>query len=85
MAEALTRDGNVCPGVETIQNHVEEALVRAGHWRTARAYIVHREQHARLRSLRHTLVDVESAMEEYLSSATGASTPTPTRATAWAA
>jgi ribonucleoside-triphosphate reductase len=58
--------GNVCPGVETIQNRVEEALVQAGHWRTARAYIVHREQHARLRSLRHTLVDVESAMEEYL-------------------
>ena len=58
--------GNVCPGVETIQNRVEEALVQAGHWRTARAYIVYREQHARLRSLRHTLVDVESAMEEYL-------------------
>lgn len=55
-----------CPGVETIQNRVEETLVQAGHWRTARAYIVHREQHARLRSLRHTLVDVESAMEEYL-------------------
>ncbi|MFE0839205.1 ribonucleoside triphosphate reductase [Achromobacter insolitus] len=71
-AQALT-DGviaalaeNPCPGVETIQNRVEEALVQAGHWRTARAYIVHREQHARLRSLRHTLVDVESAMEEYL-------------------
>ena len=59
-------DRNVCPGVETIQNRVEDALVQAGHWRTARAYIVHREQHARLRSLRHTLVDVESAMEEYL-------------------
>ncbi|SEJ06412.1 ribonucleoside triphosphate reductase [Achromobacter sp. NFACC18-2] len=58
--------GNVCPGVETIQNRVEEALVQAGHWRTARAYIVYREQHARLRALRHTLVDVESAMEEYL-------------------
>jgi ribonucleoside-triphosphate reductase len=57
---------NPCPGVETIQNRVEEALVQAGHWRTARAYIVYREQHARLRSLRHTLVDVESAMEEYL-------------------
>jgi len=55
-----------CPGVETIQNRVEEALVQAGHWRTARAYIVHREQHARLRALRHTIVDVESAMEEYL-------------------
>jgi len=55
-----------CPGVETIQNRVEEVLVQAGRWRTARAYIVYREQHARLRSLRHTLVDVESAMEEYL-------------------
>lgn len=55
-----------CPGVETIQNRVEEALVQAGHWRSARAYIVYREQHARLRNLRHTLVDVESAMEEYL-------------------
>ena len=50
----------------TIQNQVEETLVKAGYWRTARAYIVYREQHARLRALRHTLVDVESAMEEYL-------------------
>ncbi|WP_313388843.1 ribonucleoside triphosphate reductase [Achromobacter aegrifaciens] len=71
-AQALTDtviaalEGNPCPGVETIQNRVEQALVQAGHWRTARAYIVHREQHARLRALRHTLVDVESAMEEYL-------------------
>lgn len=64
--DALAADGNVCPGVETIQNQVEDTLVRAGYWRTARAYIVYREQHARLRSLRHTLVDVESAMEEYL-------------------
>ena len=64
--DALAADGNVCPGVETIQNQVEDTLVRAGFWRTARAYIVYREQHARLRSLRHTLVDVESAMEEYL-------------------
>ncbi len=52
--------------METIQNQVEETLVKAGYWRTARAYIVYREQHARLRALRHTLVDVESAMEEYL-------------------
>ncbi len=64
--DALAADGNVCPGVETIQNQVEDSLVRAGYWRTARAYIVYREQHARLRSLHHTLVDVESAMEEYL-------------------
>lgn len=55
-----------CPGIETIQNQVEEMLVAAGYWRTARAYIVYREQHSRLRSLHGTLVDVESAMEEYL-------------------
>lgn len=55
-----------CPGIETIQNRVEETLVAAGCWRTARAYIVYREQHARLRALQHTLVDVESAMDEYL-------------------
>jgi ribonucleoside-triphosphate reductase len=54
------------PGIETIQNRVEETLVAAGCWRTARAYIVYREQHARLRELRHTLVNVESAMDEYL-------------------
>ncbi|WP_374353250.1 ribonucleoside triphosphate reductase, partial [Chitinimonas sp.] len=54
------------PNIETIQNLVEETLVEAGWWRTARAYIVYRERHARLRELKHTLVDVESAMEEYL-------------------
>ena len=58
--------GQPCPGIETIQNKVEEVLVAAGHWKTARSYIVYREQHARLRAMRHALVDVESSMEEYL-------------------
>lgn len=39
----------------------------AGHFRTARAYIVYREQHARLRRDRKNLVDVASSMNEYLS------------------
>ncbi|MFC4159022.1 ribonucleoside triphosphate reductase [Chitinimonas lacunae] len=54
------------PGIETIQDKVEAALVAAGYWRTARAYIVYRERHAQLRSLGGTLLDVESSMEEYL-------------------
>jgi anaerobic ribonucleoside-triphosphate reductase len=54
------------PGIETIQNRAEEVLVAAGYWRTARAYIVYREQLARQRALQHLLIDVESAMEEYL-------------------
>jgi len=52
--------------IETIQDVVEQTLVDSGYFRTARAYIVYREQHRRLRQDRQTLVDVESAMNEYL-------------------
>ena len=51
--------------METIQNHVEEALVRAGHWRTARATSCTASS-TRGCARCATLVDVESAMEEYL-------------------
>ena len=59
-------EGMPCPGIETIQNQVEDVLVAAGYWPTARAYIVYREQHARLRLQARSLVDVESSMVEYL-------------------
>ena len=55
-----------CPEVETIQDRVEETLAQTGWWRTARAYVVYREQHARLREAARTMVDVESCMTEYL-------------------
>lgn len=53
--------------VEDIQDCVETSLMEAGHFRTARAYIVYREQHSRLRRDRKSLVDVASSMNEYLS------------------
>lgn len=53
--------------VEEIQDCVEITLMEAGHFRTARAYIVYREQHSRLRRDRKSLVDVASSMNEYLS------------------
>ncbi len=37
------------PGVEEVQDLVEEALIAAGFEKVARAYIVHREQHAEAR------------------------------------
>ena len=37
------------PEIEAIQDQVEQALVGAGHFTTARAYIVYREKHKRLR------------------------------------
>ena len=54
------------PAIEQIQDVVEQTLIAANHLRTARAYIVYREQHAKLRQDRKTLVDVESSINEYL-------------------
>jgi ribonucleoside-triphosphate reductase len=54
------------PHIETIQDVVEQALIAANHLRTARAYIVYREQHARLREERRVLVDVGRTVDEYL-------------------
>ncbi len=53
--------------VEDIQDCVETSLMEAGYFRTARAYIVYREQHTRLRRDKKSLVDVASSMNEYLS------------------
>ncbi|MFB4205657.1 ribonucleoside triphosphate reductase [Arhodomonas sp. KWT2] len=63
---AETGDGDAEIGVETIQDAVERELAGTGHFTTARAYIAYREQHARLRRDRHTLVDVERTINEYL-------------------
>lgn len=52
--------------IESIQDVVERCLMQGGYWQTARAYIVYREQHQRLRRNRHELVDVAAAMNEYL-------------------
>jgi ribonucleoside-triphosphate reductase len=54
------------PTIEAIQDRVEETLIAAGYYLTARAYIVYREKHRKLRDQRRTLVDVEHAIEEYL-------------------
>ena len=57
------------PNIEQIQDVVEQTLIAANHLKTARAYIVYRERHARLRTDRQTLVNVESSVNEYLSRA----------------
>ncbi len=54
------------PNVEDIQDEVESVLMRSGHFRTARAYIVYRTQHARLRQDRHAAVDAVASINEYL-------------------
>ena len=53
--------------VEQVQDAVERVLMEAGYYATARAYIVYRERHGRLRRDRKAIVDVASSMNEYLS------------------
>jgi len=54
------------PDIEGIQDVVEQTLISANHFGTARGYIVYREQHHKLRNDRNTLVDVASSINEYL-------------------
>ncbi len=54
------------PHIEKIQDAVEQVLITANHFKTARTYIVYREQHTKLRQDRKTVVDVESSINEYL-------------------
>ena len=58
--------GDITPSIEQVQDQVEEALLQYHYLKTARAYIVYRSQHARLRSDVRTVVDVESSINEYL-------------------
>jgi ribonucleoside-triphosphate reductase len=54
------------PAVEQIQDIVEEVLIRKGHVKTTKAYILYREQHARLRETKSLLLDIKNTMDGYL-------------------
>ncbi|AZZ44212.1 ribonucleoside triphosphate reductase [Pseudomonadaceae bacterium SI-3] len=66
-AQVLVRLPQRVVEVEQAQDAVERVLMEAGYFDTARAYIVYRERHGRLRRDRKSLVDVASSMNEYLS------------------
>ena len=57
------------PTVEEIQDIVEQTLIVADHFETARAYIVYREKRSQNRRDRETYIDVTSSVNEYLSRA----------------
>ena len=76
--EAIILSGQACkviayrfqgavPHVEEVQDIVEQVLVNANHFKTARAYIVYREKRRQRRHDRETFVDVTSSVNEYLS------------------
>lgn len=52
-------------GVEEVQDVVEKVLIEAGHARTAKAYILHRDRRTRIREAKGDLMDaVEEILEE---------------------
>ncbi len=53
------------PSVEEIQDLVERALIHFGHAKTAKAYILYRDLHSKLRDIR-ALVDANELIDGYL-------------------
>ncbi len=54
------------PTIEQIQDVVEQVLISANYFATAKSYILYRDQRNRMRSDRKVMVDVESSINEYL-------------------
>ena len=53
------------PTVEEIQDVVEKVLVENGHAKTAKAYIIYREEHKKLRDMQKLLLSVEDVVDGY--------------------
>ncbi|MCD6226404.1 MAG: ribonucleoside triphosphate reductase [Candidatus Aenigmarchaeota archaeon] len=61
-------DGKI-PTVENIQDIVEKVLVENGHYKTAKAYILYREEHKKLRDVKSLLLNVGDVVDSYMKQA----------------
>ncbi|MFH1849464.1 MAG: ribonucleoside triphosphate reductase [archaeon] len=59
-------DTKTVPTVEEVQDIVEKVLMKNGHAKTAKGYILYRQQHRKIRELKRTFVDVQNTISEYL-------------------
>lgn len=57
---------NPIPKVEDIQDIVEKVLIENGHAKTAKAYILYRKHHERIRNANDTLLDYKETIDKYL-------------------
>ena len=64
MIDVLTKkvsdsvEGNGVPTVEQVQDRVEEQLIAYGYAKTAKAYILYRAEHAKIREAESSLMDI---------------------------
>jgi ribonucleoside-triphosphate reductase len=63
--EITCRDGRV-PTVEEVQDLVERILVENGHTKAAKAYILYRDQHTKLRESRRLIAGAKAMVDDYL-------------------
>lgn len=54
------------PAIEQIQDVVEQVLISSNYYKTARSYIVYREQRDKMRKDKHAAIDAISSINEYL-------------------
>ena len=67
MAQTTLKDTDiVAPTVEQIQDQVEASIMRMGHVETAKAYILYRKQHEKIRDTRETLLDYKKLIDGYI-------------------
>ena len=59
-------DKENCPTVEEIQNLVETFLMKEGHYKIAKAYIIYREKHNKIRNTKNAFEDALTSMKGYL-------------------
>lgn len=57
---------NEIPNVEQIQDTVEYVLVEERHYLTAKAYILYRQQHKRVREYKNAFLDVQNVISGYM-------------------
>lgn len=63
--EVIYKDGRV-PTVENVQDLVEKCLIENGHAKTAKSYILYRQQHSALRRTRQFMKESIEAIDSYL-------------------
>ena len=63
--EIMYKDERV-PTVEEVQDLVEKMLIENGHAKTAKAYILYREQHSKIRQVHQLLKDAVDMIDDYI-------------------
>jgi len=62
----IEKSGNEIPDVESIQNAIEQILIKEGHDTVAKAFILYRQKRSESRATNKVVVEVGKTMDEYL-------------------